>query len=271
MDSNHVTFAYTRLWLAARRPFRRVRVLGASRGLCTLLRSRLPGVRKSARYDWECLTRTRQRGRKGVFARKYRQNNLGIDHCVTIHFMKVSVYSCFAGTRYLWKRRESDASGSAGIQKPRGQAGGPWMVFAWRGPCAACCLPFVRWFRHDQQPCRFFARTISFPAWSGGIICPYQKTIVFDRGKPQIVIEEMTRKGASKQIIPFQEIAGSLMGYFGKPSNCANFHFTRLRFRSGEQYILFAPGRFYDGCSNRQIMEARKEQLELWIEEGEIH
>lgn len=190
---------------------------------------------------------------------------------MTSYIMKVSVYSCFTETRYLWKRRESAASGSAGIQKRREQAGGPWMAFAWRGLCAACCPLFVRWFRHDQQPCRFFARTISFPARSGGIICPYQKTIVFDRGKPQIVIEEMTRKGASKQIIPFQEIAGSLMGYFGKPSNCANFHFTRLRFRSGEQYILFAPGRFYDGCSNRQIMEARKEQLELWIEEGEIH
>lgn len=98
-----------------------------------------------------------------------------------------------------------------------------------------------------------------------------KQTIVFDRCKPQIVIEEMTRKGASKQIIPFQEIAGSLMGYFGKPSNCVNFHFIRQHLRSGEQYILFAPGRFYDGCSNRQIMEARKEQLELWIEEGEIH
>ena len=85
------------------------------------------------------------------------------------------------------------------------------------------------------------------------------------------MIEEMTRKGTRKRAFLFQEIAGSSMGYFGKPSNCANFHFTRLRFRSGEQYILFAPGRFYDGCSNRQIMEARKEQLELWIEEGEIH
>ena len=98
-----------------------------------------------------------------------------------------------------------------------------------------------------------------------------KQTMVFDRCKQQIVIEEMTRKGTRKRIILFQEIAGSSMGYFGKPSNCVNFHFIRLHLRSGEQYILFAPGRFYDGCSNRQIMEARKEQLELWIEEGEIH
>ncbi len=98
-----------------------------------------------------------------------------------------------------------------------------------------------------------------------------KQTMVFDRCKQQIVIEEMTRKGTRKRIILFQEIAGSSMGYFGKPSNCVNFHFIRLHLRSGEQYILFAPGWFYDGCSNRQIMEARRQQLESWIKEGEIH
>ena len=52
------------------------------------------------------------------------------------------------------------------------------MVFAWRGPCAAFCLPFVEWFRRDQQPAGFLLGTISFLLGLAALFAHTKQTMV---------------------------------------------------------------------------------------------
>ncbi|MHB8880085.1 MAG: hypothetical protein ACYC69_01090 [Thermodesulfovibrionales bacterium] len=92
-----------------------------------------------------------------------------------------------------------------------------------------------------------------------------KQTIVIDPGMRRIVVEDASRFRTNKRVIPFSDIAGTGIGYLGKKSNYVSFYYINLRLRSGEDYPLFSPGRFFDGGSDREVMESRRLRLEEYI------
>ncbi|MCX7192348.1 MAG: hypothetical protein NTY60_01760 [Proteobacteria bacterium] len=92
-----------------------------------------------------------------------------------------------------------------------------------------------------------------------------KQTIVVDPKSRRIVVEDTNRFGVKKRFILFGDIVDTGIGYFGKRSNDVNFYYIVLKLRSGEKYPLFAPGRFYEGGSDRQVMENRRQRLEECI------
>ena len=65
-----------------------------------------------------------------------------------------------------------------------------------------------------------------------------------------------------KRTIPFEEIVDTGIGYLGKRSNYVGFYYIVLRLKNGEEYPLFVPGHFFDGGSDRTVMESRRQRLE---------
>jgi hypothetical protein len=91
------------------------------------------------------------------------------------------------------------------------------------------------------------------------------QTIVIDPRMRHIVVEDTNQFRTKKRLIPFGDIVGTGIGYLGKKSNFVSFYYINLKLRSGEVYPLFAPGRFFDGGSDRSVMESRRQQLEEYI------
>lgn len=89
-----------------------------------------------------------------------------------------------------------------------------------------------------------------------------RQTVVVDLQTHQIVVEDTTPFGIKKRIIPFHDILDTGLGYLGKKSNFVIFYYINLHLKNGKVYSLFPPGRFYDGSSDRSVMETRRRQLE---------
>jgi hypothetical protein len=82
-----------------------------------------------------------------------------------------------------------------------------------------------------------------------------------------IVVEDTNLFGTKKRLVPFSDIVHTGIGYLGKKSSFVNFYYINLKLRSGEEYPLFSPGRFFDGGSDRSVMEDRRQRLEEYIKQ----
>ena len=91
------------------------------------------------------------------------------------------------------------------------------------------------------------------------------QTIVVDPAGRRITIEDTNRLGSTTRAIAFDDIVGVGIGYLGKASNGVNFHYLALKLRGGETYALFAPGRFYEGSSDRAVVAQWKARLEGYL------
>ena len=94
-----------------------------------------------------------------------------------------------------------------------------------------------------------------------------KQTIVVDLGRRRIVVEDTNQFRIKKRLIPFSDIVGTGIGYLGKKSNFVTFYYINLKLKSGEEYPLFSPGRFFDGGSDRSVMESRRQRLEEYIKQ----
>ena len=92
-----------------------------------------------------------------------------------------------------------------------------------------------------------------------------KQTIVVDCKSRRIVVEDINRFKAKKRVIPFGDIVDTGIGYLGKRSNYVNSYYIILKLRGGEKYPLFAPGRFFEGGSDRSVMESRRQRLEEYL------
>jgi hypothetical protein len=92
-----------------------------------------------------------------------------------------------------------------------------------------------------------------------------KQTIIVDPKSRRIVAEDTNRFGVKKRLIPFSDIVDTGIGYLGKKSNNVNFYYIILKLRSGDEYLLFAPGRFFEGGSDRSVMESRRQRLEEYL------
>jgi hypothetical protein len=94
-----------------------------------------------------------------------------------------------------------------------------------------------------------------------------RQTIVIDPRMRLIIMEEMTPLGIKKRLIRFDDIVDTRVGYLGKKANFVNMYYIKLHLRNGKAYSLFSPGRFYDGGSDRYVMETRRQQLEQLLKQ----
>lgn len=89
-----------------------------------------------------------------------------------------------------------------------------------------------------------------------------KQVIVVDSGVRQIIVEDTNLFGTNKRLIPFSDIVDTGIGYLGRASNFVIFYYINLKLMNGEEYQLFTPGRFFDGGSDRSVMESRRQRLE---------
>jgi hypothetical protein len=98
-----------------------------------------------------------------------------------------------------------------------------------------------------------------------GLLMQGRQTVVIDPAAQSITIEDNTRFGTKRRLIGFHDIAEVGIGYLGKRSNYFTCYYLVLKLRNGEEYPLFAPGRFYEGASDRSIVEGWRLRLEKYI------
>jgi len=92
-----------------------------------------------------------------------------------------------------------------------------------------------------------------------------RQTVVVDPAARRITIEDKSRFGTKRRSIGFHDIVEVSIGSLGKRSNYVTIYYLVLKLRNGEEYPLFAPGRFYEGASDRSIVEGWRLRLEKCI------
>ncbi len=88
-----------------------------------------------------------------------------------------------------------------------------------------------------------------------------RQTIVIEPRTRQIVVDDTNLLGSRRRTIPFAEISDIRIGYLGRKSTHVTFYYLLLMLKSGEEYPLFGPGRFYEGSTVRATMEKHRERL----------
>jgi len=92
-----------------------------------------------------------------------------------------------------------------------------------------------------------------------------RQTVVVDPKARRIIIDDLGRFGRKRRTIAFGDIAEVHIGYLGKASNLVEWYYLALKLRSGENYPLFAPGRFYEGASDRATLTGWQRRLEEYL------
>ena len=98
-----------------------------------------------------------------------------------------------------------------------------------------------------------------------GILMSGKQTVVVDPGVRRITVEESNRFRTKKRSIPFSDVVGISIGYLGKRSNNVGWYYLVLKLKTGEEYPLFAPGRFFEGGSDRSTVLSWKQRLEQYL------
>jgi hypothetical protein len=98
-----------------------------------------------------------------------------------------------------------------------------------------------------------------------GFLLGGKQTVVVDPKARRITIEESSRFRTKKRSIPFSDIDDISIGYLGKRSNYVTWYYLVLRLSSGEEYPLFAPGRFFKGGSDKSIVATWKQRREEYL------
>lgn len=98
-----------------------------------------------------------------------------------------------------------------------------------------------------------------------GLVASGRQTVVVDPRSRRITVEHSRRFGKRKRSIPFEVIADVRLGFLGKKSNFVTYYYLSLRLRSGETYVLFPPGRFFPGGSDRATVEGWRRRLQEYL------
>ena len=90
-------------------------------------------------------------------------------------------------------------------------------------------------------------------------------SVTVDPDTKYIIIEDKNLFGTKTKAIPFRDVVEVHIGYLGKKSNFVSSYHLVLNLRNGEEYPLFAAGRFFEGSSNRSIVAGWKQRLEEYL------
>jgi hypothetical protein len=99
-----------------------------------------------------------------------------------------------------------------------------------------------------------------------GFVLSGKQTVTIDPRLRQIVVEDSSLVYEKKRSIPFGDVVEVHIGYLGRKTTLSSTYHLVLKLRNGEDYALFAPGRFFEGASNRSTVVGWKERLERYLE-----
>jgi hypothetical protein len=136
--------------------------------------------------------------------------------------------------------------------------------------CAAVGLILVIGFRsldniNSNAGAGFLLGLLLLAIGVPGFLLAGKQSVLVDPRARKIIVEDSNRLGTKKRSISFSDIQDISIGYLGKKSNYVTTYYLALRLRSGENYPLFAPGRFFDGSSERSAVACWKQRLEAYI------
>jgi hypothetical protein len=101
---------------------------------------------------------------------------------------------------------------------------------------------------------------------AAGFLVSGTQTVVVDPVLRRIVVEDKTvLSGAKRREIAFGEVTGISIGYLGKKSNFVQTYYLVLKLTNGQEYSLFAPGRFFPGASSRTTVEGWRQRLQGYL------
>jgi len=98
-----------------------------------------------------------------------------------------------------------------------------------------------------------------------GCLVTGRQTVIVDPKSRNIVVEDSNRFGTKKRVILFSNITRVGIGYMGKASNYVRWYYLILTLRNGERYSLFSPGRFFEGSTDRGVVEGWQQRLETYL------
>lgn len=96
------------------------------------------------------------------------------------------------------------------------------------------------------------------------------QTVTVDPRKRLIEVTDVRPVGKKLTAISFQQVVRVSVGYVGKRSNFANTYYLILHLTDGREYPLFAPGRFYEGSSDRSVVEGWRERLQAYLAQSSV-
>lgn len=95
-----------------------------------------------------------------------------------------------------------------------------------------------------------------------GFLMSGRQTVTVDSATRLITVEDSTYVRHKERLIPFDDITHVGIGFLGKRSNFVTWYYVALKLSSGEEYPLFAPGRFFAGGSDRATVVGWQRRLE---------
>ena len=98
-----------------------------------------------------------------------------------------------------------------------------------------------------------------------GCLVTGRQTVIIDPQGRTIVVEDSNRFGGKKRVIMFSNITRVGIGYMGKASNYVQWYYLILTLQNGERYPLFSPGRFYEGSTDRGVVEGWQQRLQTYL------
>jgi hypothetical protein len=102
----------------------------------------------------------------------------------------------------------------------------------------------------------------------GGFLARGRQTVTVHPGTRMIIVADENSFGSKQRVIRFSEIDRVGIGYLGRRSTMIMFYYLVLHLANGEEYSLFAPGRFYAGSFDRSVVEGWQERLERYLAEA---
>ena len=131
-------------------------------------------------------------------------------------------------------------------------------VFLW------LCRGFTASF-HDNVFAGFLLGVMLFIMGAVGLVLVGRQRVTVDPDARAIMVEDESRFGAKSRTIRFDEVSRVGVGFLGKRSSGMQTWYVVLHLKSGEEYSLFAPGRGYEGASERGIVDGWRRRIEAMI------
>jgi len=98
-----------------------------------------------------------------------------------------------------------------------------------------------------------------------GLVLTGRQTVIIDPRARRISVEDSNRFRTTTRHIAFSDIEAVSIGYLGRKSNFVSYYYLVLKLKSGGDYSLFAPGRFFEGSSSRATVAGWKRRLETYL------
>lgn len=117
----------------------------------------------------------------------------------------------------------------------------------------------------DNALAGFLLGALLFALGAASVLVSGKQTVTVDPRKRLIVVRDARLVGGATDTIAFQQVRDVSIGFLGKRSNLVGTYYLVLHLTDGREYPLFAPGRFFEGASDRDTVEGWRSRLEGYL------